>query len=391
MFLPLGTDRPRRRPTVITYWLIVANVAMFTFELILWRSAPDQAASLFGDVFQPGALVLWPEALNPLTLVSYQFLHGGFLHLAGNMLFLYVFGPPVEDKLGRWWFLGFYLLGGIAAGVAHMLFEPNPVVGASGSIAAVSGAFLVMFPLTRVRILLWFFVIGVFHLPAWWLIAFAIAKDMLFQGLGGAMGVAYLAHLGGYAFGAGVAFLLLWLRLREREPYDLFSIGKQAARRRRFKEITSRGAAVWSNDVSGESGVLKKNAKRDARLEAERVDRERVLERVSAGALDDASEAYDLAVRAHGRVHIPRDALLRLANHLYQHERSDLAMEAYETFLTHNGSDREAAGVRVVLALIYARRLNDPVRAKQLLVEARQQGLPADQEPIVEMLESELG
>ena len=122
---------------------------------------------------------------------------------------MYVFGPNVEDRFGRWWYLTFYLAGGASAGAAQILFSPGSVIGASGSIAAVTGAYLVFFPRTHIKTLLFFFIIGIFWIPSMWFIGFAIAKDLLFQGFSAGQGVAYMAHLGGYAFGFGISMTLL--------------------------------------------------------------------------------------------------------------------------------------------------------------------------------------
>src|SRR5690606_10854959 len=122
-----------------------------------------------------------------------------WLHVLGNMLILWVFGTSVEDRLTRWWFLAFYLVGGAAAGAAHALLESSPALGASGAVAAVTGAAIVLFPRSNVKCIVFFFIIGIFNIPAWIFIAFAIAKDIFFAGLGGG-NVAYFAHLGGYAY-----------------------------------------------------------------------------------------------------------------------------------------------------------------------------------------------
>lgn len=110
MFLPLGTDRPLRRPTRINNVLIGINVAVFLVDLFLQRFAPD--------VFVDARQALWLHGVNltPWAFFTYQFLHAGFMHLVGNMLFLFVFGPNLEDRLGRRWYLAFYLVGARSLG-----------------------------------------------------------------------------------------------------------------------------------------------------------------------------------------------------------------------------------------------------------------------------------
>lgn len=148
-----------------------------------------------------------------------MFLHGGWLHLAGNMLFLWVFGNNVEDRLGRIGFLVFYVLGGLAATALQLAFDPNsavPNVGASGAIAAILGSYLVMFPRARIHTLVIFVFITFLDLPAvvvlvgWFALQLFTGVGEMGRQLGG--GVAYWAHVGGFAFG----WLVTWLFFRSR-------------------------------------------------------------------------------------------------------------------------------------------------------------------------------
>jgi membrane associated rhomboid family serine protease len=153
-----------------------------------------------------------------------MFLHGGWLHIAGNMLFLWVFGNNVEDRLGRFTFVVFYLMGGLAATALQLAFGPNsaiPNLGASGAIAAILGAYLVLFPRARVHTLVIFFFITAVELPA---VAVLVGWFVLqlFSGVGGlgthlSGGVAYWAHVGGFVF--GVAATWMFFRGRgDRQP-----------------------------------------------------------------------------------------------------------------------------------------------------------------------------
>jgi rhomboid family protein len=170
-------------------------------------AAPAEAAEL-----QQALQQLCPSKSWLASLVVAMFLHGGWLHIAGNMLFLWIFGNNIEDRLGHSGFLVFYLLGGLAASGLELLLSPNsavPTLGASGAIAAVLGAYLVLFPRARV---LTFVVVVLVDLPAvvllggWFLL-------QLFNGVGGMgthvnQGVAYWAHVGGFLFGMVTALLL---------------------------------------------------------------------------------------------------------------------------------------------------------------------------------------
>ena len=148
-----------------------------------------------------------------LSILSSMFLHAGWLHLLGNMLFLWIFGDNVEDALGKVGYLAFYLLGGVAAGALQFVLAPNstiPNVGASGAIAAVLGAYIVLYPRARILTAVFYFLIAFVELPAFVVLGLWFALQ-LFQGVSGLgadvnSGVAFWAHVGGFVFGVLVAF-----------------------------------------------------------------------------------------------------------------------------------------------------------------------------------------
>ncbi|HEY2888698.1 MAG TPA: rhomboid family intramembrane serine protease, partial [Candidatus Limnocylindrales bacterium] len=168
--IPLRDRNPTRRTPVVTYLLIAACFLVFALELAISLSAGDAALERFFDdwgavpvkisaALQAGDYLGQPMA----TTVTSQFLHGGWLHIVGNMLFLWIFGNNVEDRLGRLPFLAFYLLGGIAAALTQVWIDPAsgaPLVGASGAIAAVLGVYLVLWPGARILSLVF---LGIFY------------------------------------------------------------------------------------------------------------------------------------------------------------------------------------------------------------------------------------
>ena len=185
----------------ITYGLIALNVLAFIYELALGNG-------LSRFIMEYGAVPAKITAGNDLhALFSSMFLHAGWGHIIGNMLFLKVFGDNVEDRMGHWWFLAFYLITGLAASAAHILLDPIstiPSVGASGAISGVLGAYIVMFARNRVMVWLFYTVIAV---PAWLMIGFWAAEQFLAtvgsvaqteQTTGG---IAYAAHAGGFVAG----------------------------------------------------------------------------------------------------------------------------------------------------------------------------------------------
>jgi rhomboid family protein len=204
---------------------MVANVLVFLWQLTIGINL----SALVGGVIPYEVMTfrdIGPRDLvpPPFTVFTSMFLHGGLLHLGGNMLFLWVFGPNVEDVLGRVRFLGFYLASGVAAAVAHTLLSVAagdplvPMVGASGAIAGVMGAYLVLFPRARVFTAVpIFFFIRFMHLPASFFIGLWFVLQMLFAFAGDAgSGVAFFAHIGGFVFGWVVMKTIVLAQARRR-------------------------------------------------------------------------------------------------------------------------------------------------------------------------------
>ncbi len=207
---PLRDHNPSNRTPYVTWALIAANVLIFISYWGLF-SDPRALASFFGT------WGLVPVRLAPETFITSMFLHGGLMHLAGNMLFLWIFGDNLEDEMGHWGFFGFYIAAGLGAAMAQVLAAPGsdvPMVGASGAIAGVMGGYLLMFPKARVDILLILVIIfRIIPVPAWLVLGAWFALQ-LFSGVstptdGG--GVAYWAHAGGFLVGLALT-VPLWLK-----------------------------------------------------------------------------------------------------------------------------------------------------------------------------------
>ncbi len=217
--IPFKDDNPPGRFPIVTVTFIVINTLVFLFQ-----SGIGLQASVMSYGALPHSLVTM-ERLQPLhpslTIFTSMFMHGGLLHLGGNMLYLWIFGDNVEDRLGRFRFTAFYLMGGVFATYAHALSAPLstvPMVGASGAIAAVLGAYLLMFPRAKVHtLIILVFYIQVIRLPALIVIGFW-AIIQLVNGLGasgqpGQGGIAWFAHIGGFVFGmAVISIYMIWQR-----------------------------------------------------------------------------------------------------------------------------------------------------------------------------------
>ncbi len=213
--LPIRDHNPSGRTPFVTYGLMAANILIFLSYMGLFSD--DSAINAF---YIEWALI--PARVSAgegyYTLISSMFLHGGWMHLAGNMLFLFIFGDNIEDEMGHLPYLGFYVLSGVAAGLAQYAFAPMsgvPTVGASGAIAGVMGGYLLLFPKAKVDILIILIVFfRIFPIPSWVMLMVWFAMQFI-GGIGSnpdTGGVAYWAHAGGFV--AGMFFAVpLWLRL----------------------------------------------------------------------------------------------------------------------------------------------------------------------------------
>jgi membrane associated rhomboid family serine protease len=211
MLFPIGDDNIERghRP-VFSHLLLWLNVAVFILQVRIPDSV-SQAAFIETWGAVPVEIV---HGVDWQTLLTSLFLHGGWVHLLGNMLYLWIFADNIEAVVGNVRFLLFYLAGGLAASLTQVLIDPSsgiPIVGASGAIAAVMGAYIVMFPGSRVKMLFLLFFI-VFYVPSWvflglWFIQQAMsgigALDMMSEESGG---IAWWAHIGGFVFGLALGY-----------------------------------------------------------------------------------------------------------------------------------------------------------------------------------------
>lgn len=219
--IPLRDSQPSYSPPVMTVAIIAANVLIFLFEFSLDPFSLNHLIYVYGVI---------PDRFQFSDLITSMFLHGGWMHLIGNMWFLWIYGDNVEDILGRWKFLLFYLLCGVAAGLTHVLTNPLsrvPTIGASGAVAGVMGAYLLKFPHSRILTLVPIFVFfTTVEVPAAFILVYWMVIQ-LFSGVGSIGyshlqegGVAWFAHVGGFL--AGMVLVNLFRpRPRFRRRYDL--------------------------------------------------------------------------------------------------------------------------------------------------------------------------
>jgi membrane associated rhomboid family serine protease len=239
--IPLSDDNPRHGIPVVTLAIIGSCVLIFLWQVSVTDQTGDAAilslgvipARLFGEFRLPSNVIALPAWL---TLFTSLFLHGGWLHLGSNMLFLWVFGDNIEDAMGRFRFIAFYLACGAAAALAQVAADPSatqPMIGASGAIAGVLGAYILLYPHANVRVLVFLgFFVTVIRIPAaivlgiWFLVQFWSA---LSPGSAEAEGIAVWAHVGGFVAGLALVALL------KRSEVTLF----QPARTRPFTREAS--------------------------------------------------------------------------------------------------------------------------------------------------------
>src|SRR5579864_259785 len=231
--IPIRDDTPRFSTPFVTYFIIALNTAVFLFELSVGGQSHRALNGLmyhFGVVPQLFERALATGSVSSLgglflSILTSMFLHASWLHIIGNMWVLWIFGDNIEDYLGHFSYLLFYLVSGFAAAVAHILLNagsPVPSVGASGGIAGVMGAYFVLYP--RARVLIWFPPIFFFHLPAWLVLGYwffmqflsgaatSIAETSQTSG-----GIAFWAHVGGFV--AGIVLIKLLPERPQRYRY----------------------------------------------------------------------------------------------------------------------------------------------------------------------------
>ena len=353
MFFPIRTDRRLNHTPWVNYSLVAVNSVIFLM------TANEPSNSHLSSYW-----------LNPMMpkfhqFITYQFLHAGWEHLLGNMLFLYVFGNSVEDRLGKVGYLCFYLAGGVMAGLGHALVDTTQVLGASGSVSAVTGAYLVLFPMSNVTIVYWFIFIGAFEISSVYLIGFQIAQNIVFQ-FADIGRVAYLAHLSGYAYGLTIALGLLRLRLLPREPYDLLTMLEHKKRRAQFASLTRKGYQPWHRDQSPQTTQSEITPEQQRTMDM----RAQISDAARTHRLDDAARTYMQLLALDATQVMGQQLQLDVANQLMSQEQYDDAAQAYELFLGNYKNYAQREQIELILGLIYARYLQRLPRAKDLLSAA---------------------
>lgn len=373
MLIPLRTDSPLRSTPWMNWLLITLSVVCFVIQGRIW---PDLSPTL----------ALEPTHPRLGTYFTYAFLHSDWMHLISNMLFLYIFGNNVNDKMGNLGYLAFYLAGGVFAGVGHVITSPAPVIGASGAVSAVTGAYLVLFPRSNITVLYFFIFIGSFEIASMYFIIFFFVKDLIPVFAGSQGNIAHTAHISGSIFGVGVCMALLAAHLLPRDQFDVLSLLRQWNRRRQYQNLVRDGYNPFGY-VPADASPARPPAPPDPLTLQIQERRAEINEAIAHRNLPRAAELFLQLKQLDSKQVLSRQAQLDIANQLAAQQLYAPAVEAYEQFLHHYPNFEQIEQVQLMLGLIYARYLNQPDRARELLVRAMAR-LHNDRE--IQMARSEL-
>ena len=366
MLLPIRTSIVPSRTPYANYVLIGLNAVIFLLTYhphLIPGGAQQEPLRLSAQQFMlhPANAYLW-------QFVTYAFLHGSWMHLIGNMYFLYLFGQNVNDRLGTVSYLCLYLAGAVFAGIGHMIFgKLAPVLGASGAVAAITGAYLVLFPRTLITVVYWFIIIGTTELSALIFIAFKlIIYDNFIEPAFAPAAVAYWAHTAGYSFGIIASLLLIAFGFIGRTQDDLWFMLRQWNRRRQFKDMTADGYDPFRGQtVRKPVDARVSNSKVEPPLTAEPQNplRAEVLALIQGHNLPTAAQRYQELLAQDPASVLPRQAQLDVANQLMSAGQWQASAQAYELYLTHYSGYEYAEQVHLMLGLLYGRYLQNPDRA----------------------------
>ncbi len=353
MILPLRTDSPLRSTPWMNWLLIALNVLAFAAQKTVWAN-------------QENPLLLQGSDPRLWQYFTYAFLHANTPHLVGNMLFLYIFGNNVNDKMGPWGYLGFYLAGGVMAGVGYVLTSDNPILGASGAVSAITGAYLALFPRASITVVYFFWLIGTFEISSVYFIIFFFLQDV-FLNFAGASGVAHMAHISGSIFGFLICVLFLALRLLPRDQFDFLAVLHRWNKRRQYKQLVHQGFDPFG---AGPMGAGQQAGQLDPAQEELLHMRADVAEALARHDDESARRRYQQLVARDAAQVLSRPQQLEIANVLAHHQYYAQAAEAYEKALQIYAPFDQMEKIQLMLGLIYARYLAKSEPARKHLTDA---------------------
>lgn len=358
--IPIRTESAVHRPPAVNYILIGVNfLCFFAFSQQFGGAAVEE--------FKARYLSLHAQSPSFYTFLTYQFMHATPMHILGNMLFLWVFGNSVNSKMGNGPYLMFYLAGGIFAGWGWAMVDTDAsiLVGASGSIAAVTTAYLALFPRSHVTVLVWLFIfIHFFEWPAMILILLKIIvwDNIVGPALMGAGNIAHSAHLAGYFFGFVAGMIMLLARAVQRDQFDMLALWSRWKRRREFASAMAgpgdAGPARYATIARQSPADEAARRAEDQRLDELADRRAEITALIEDGSTKKAADAYLRLLEIDERQCLSERSQLAIGRLLYADGRFGDAAQAFERFVECYPRSLEALDVRLLLGIVLARDLN---------------------------------
>ncbi len=387
MLIPIKTNAPLRRIPRVNHAIIAINVVVYLFTNVLSAISRSELGNWLAAQF---ALMLpnweWQQ------FIGYQFLHDDVWHLFGNMIFLWVFGNSVNAKMGHIPYLLFYLAAGVFAAIGFAATNPGHamLIGASGAIAGVTTAYLVLYPRTEITVFYWLFIlIGTIRIKALLLIGLKIILwDNILApniGGGGATVVAYSAHITGYLFGIVICSLLLILRILPRDHFDIVALARQYYRRQRFKatltDANAEARATYGRVARPVSTATGRPVEVPLAVPVDEITllRGEISELVSKNDYTTAAQRYEALVTKDPNQCLPRANMLLIANQLMSLNHYPQAAAAYEKFLKAYPTDADALQIKLVLGILFAKYLQQHKAAQPYLQECAVKLTDSDQ------------
>jgi membrane associated rhomboid family serine protease len=361
MLLPIGDDALTRRTPVVNFGIIAVNVIVFALVNVF----PKDAATM--RVITEHGLV--PGDLKPHTFLTCMFLHGGWMHIIGNMWFLWVFGACLENRLGHFGYAVFYLVAGAGASAFYLLLTPRtliPCVGASGAIFGVVAAYAVLYPRNKIKMFYWIWWVwfGTFHIGAVWIIGFwfleQIGLYLLMSELGGMGGVAYAAHLGGGIVGGLIAVgVRSWLP----EPPVAEDWESQAHRVPDGWSPNLATASPLTPAIPPSIGPIHEGPEPDT----EGLDD--VTKALIAGDDESALELYRQHASCRPGISMAPGTQAAVADLLFARAEFEDSLEAYRTYLDAHPAGPDAPTAKYRTAVILSRRMDRLEEAGKLFLQ----------------------
>ena len=371
--IPIGTSvQLRRRPTA-NYILIFLNFVVFLIPLVVKATGQSEAAQRAHDLLY--SYMLHSSHPRLYEFITSAFLHAGWMHILGNMIFLLIFGNNVNDRLGNTGYLLLYLGGAIFSGIGHVLVSNSPVLGASGAVAAITGAYMVLFPKTEIRVLWMFILITTFEVPAFYfvLVKLIIIDNIIAPELPGSAGnVAHSAHLAGYFFGIAIPMALLALKMLPHSHFDLWAVCKRWQRRQQYAGSEHQPFGMEPPRDQRKFVFAKVRRSTPSHPQSEQITelRSRVSQAMLDSQLDTAAQAYRELLEVDPTQAMPEQTQLDIANKLMQDGQHLSAAQAYELFLENYLRYPFREQIQLMLGLLYSRYLSKPDLAQKNLQAA---------------------